>query len=118
MGYRSDIRFLIPIENYTKLKNDCLEKYKDGSHFNFLEKEETREDSYKRIFVYFGWDNLKWSDDEEAEQIEAAVLDCDNYHMVRIGENWDDLDENHNLYDTDVDCIQIVRKFEEEKLAA
>jgi len=117
MGYRNDLRFLIPIENYSTLKNSCLAKHGEDSYFHSLQIEDVRNAQCGRIFVYFGLDHVSWDtdftddEDDEKKQIEKAVLACDAYHMVRIGENWDDLDEFYNLNDTNIDCIEVIRKF-------
>ena len=118
MGYRSDIRILIPLEDYSKLKEDCLAKYGEDSLFNYLGKEEIRRCRLETEFSYFGWDYVKWYDcvegDGEIEDIESAVYACGNYHVVRMGENPDDLGEDYNLNGCDVEPIGYTRSFMED----
>jgi hypothetical protein len=113
MGYRSDIRFLVPLEDYKRLKTTFLKKYGEDSYFNFLDKSEIRKDSDGSEFMYFGWNSARCCD--EVYEIESAVSDLDQYHRVRIGEDWTDIDEGWNLGDSDVDCIGIIRNFEEDE---
>jgi len=119
MGYRSDIRFLIPLTDYEKLKSDCKAKYGEDSYFNFLDKEEIRKSGDGKEYMYFGWDCIKWyanmSDDDyrEIDDIEEAVYEFDEYQKVRIGEEYSDIEEDWNLKDSSVDCIRIIRAFDE-----
>jgi len=117
MGYRSDIRFLIPITDYEKLKGDCRLKHGNNSLFTALDKKEIRKTDDGKEFMYFGWDNIKWYTGtegyEEIDDIENAVYDCNEHHMVRIGEDNDDIEEVYNISDSDVEAIKFIRAFEE-----
>ena len=119
MGYRSSVRILIPNEEYKKLKNECLNKYGDGSYFNYLDREEVRTSSNSKEYAYFGWDWIKWytnmNDDfyEELDFIEERLSVIDDYQKVRIGESNEDIEEDWCLKDSSVDSIQIIREFDE-----
>jgi len=106
------------IEDYTKIKDSCLAKYGGDSYFHFLEVEEIRNSEDNKIFVYFGWDAIKWdtdyvSNDEDYEQkdIEDFVLECSIYQMMRLGENYDDVDNFYALGDTVIKPIEFIRQF-------
>ena len=60
MGYRSDVRFLVPLADYQKLKDDCQAKYGDDSYFSCLDREDIRKDYQGKEFMYFGWNDIKW----------------------------------------------------------
>jgi len=119
MGYTSDIRFLVPLADYTKMKGDCQAKYGDGSLFISLNKEEIRKDGDGKEFMYFGWNCIKWytnlndGDYREIDDIEEAVYGCGQYHKVRIGEDCSDIEEDFDLGNSSVDCIEITRGFDE-----
>ena len=119
MGYTSDIRFLVPLTDYAKLKGDCQIKYGDGSYFNFLDKEEIRKSAEGKEYMYFGWNSIKWYTDmrerdyQELDDVEEAVYGFDEYQKIRIGEEYSDIESDWNLGDSSVDCIQIIRKFDE-----
>jgi len=120
MGYSSDIRFLVPLPDYAKLKSDCQDKYGENSYFNYLEKEEIRKSDDGKEFMYFGWDRIKWYTDmndsgyQELDDIEDAVRKFEEYHKIRIGESYDDIEEDYSLGESSVDCIGLVRAFEED----
>ena len=119
MAYRSDIRFLVPMKDYAKLKGNCLSKYWEDSYFNCLDKEEVRKCAEGKKFMYFGWNSIKWytnmndSDYQELDDIEDALMEFEQYQKVRIGESYDDIEEVWNLENTYVDYIGIIRKFDE-----
>jgi len=121
MGYRSDIRFLVPVEDYAKLKGNCLTKYGDYSYFNCLDKEAVRKCEDGKEFMYFGWNCINWytnlseSDYQELDDIEDAVMEFEQYQVVRIGEGYEDIKDDWNLGDTCIESIGIIRAFDEQK---
>jgi hypothetical protein len=63
-------------------------------------------------YIYFGWNYITFHDDE-SEWIKEFVRNLKDYHLVSIGEEWDDIVESYHLNKTDVDCIQIIRGFDD-----
>jgi hypothetical protein len=114
MGYCSDVRILIEEKNFNKLCKKSKKEFPKHSFMDCIDIKQERigkADQDKEVkYIYFGWDCVKFYY-EEAEFIENFVKDLDEFHYVRIGENLDDIDEQHNLNKTDVECIQIMRGF-------
>jgi hypothetical protein len=110
MGYYSDVRILIKEKDFNKLCKQAKQKFPD-SLMEHIDIKTTRTGKDTK-YIYFGWDCIKFYY-EEAEYIENFVKDLNDFHFVRVGEELTDIDEHYNLQ-TDVDCIQIVRYFEEE----
>ncbi|MDR0975827.1 MAG: hypothetical protein LBM01_02600 [Christensenellaceae bacterium] len=112
MGYCSDVRILIRESDF----NELLIKQKDNSFITCLDVKETRigkdDDGNDVKYTYFGWNCVKYYS-AETEAIDDFVKELDEYHYVRIGESWDDVDEYYNLNQTDVRGIQVCRHFED-----
>jgi len=128
MGYRSEVRILLPEKDFNELVEKTQEFCKTNSGMSYdpdgynvfkhldirQERTGSDEDGNEVKYVYFGWDYIKWYDcDGLVSFIEREILELEDYHFVRIGENWDDLDEYHKLDKTDVDCIGVIRCFDE-----
>jgi hypothetical protein len=113
MGYCSDVRILIEKRNFNKLRKQAKEKFPNG-YMDCLDIKEERigKAADKEIkYTYFGWNGVKFYD-EEAEWIEQFAKNLKEFHYVRIGESWDDIDEYYNLNNA-VDCIQVIRRFDD-----
>jgi len=119
MGYRSDIRFLATLEDYTKLKSDCQVKCGEDSYFYVLDREEIRTSDNGKQFMYFGWDGIKWYTElnepeyRELDDIEEMLCESEEYQKIRIGEDYSDIEAVWNLTDSSV-CIEIIRAFDEQ----
>jgi hypothetical protein len=114
MGYCSDVRILIEEKNFNKL---CEKSKKEFPKWSFMDKLDIKHKCIGKddkgneiLYIYFGWNCVKFYYDE-AELVENFVKGLDEFHYVRIGENWDDIDEYYNLNKTDVDCISVSRGF-------
>jgi len=123
MDYRSDIRILLTNKDYFDLKDECIAKYGDNSHFNKLDREETRKDCNGKRYIYFGWDCIEWhinfnnEDRKEVDLIEERLREFEEYHKVRIGEDIiEDIEEEYHLEDSLVEPIHIIRAFVEEEI--
>jgi hypothetical protein len=116
MGYYSDVRILIEEKDFDDLYKQATTTYGEGSLLNFLDVKQRRqvtdENNNTFKYVYFGWNCIKFHF-AEADFIENFVLMLEEYHIVRIGEELDDIVEYHNLNKSNVDCIQIIRGFED-----
>jgi len=124
MGYYSEVRILMEEESYNKLCEISKAKCKTEDDYDIMasidiKQERTgKDENDKKIkYIYFGWDNLKWYEGhcEYVDLVHDFLLELDEYHFIRIGENWDDLVEDYHLNKTDVDCIGIIRGFDEIK---
>lgn len=117
MGYRSDVRIRLLLEDYEKLKKEYVEKFID-THvttwnmfsqenldiFKLQNTEDYTYDTPENIdelnpsgkCVYFGWNSLKWytqcCDYEDITFIEGFVNSCIMHSFFRLGEEMDDIE--------------------------
>ena len=123
MGYRNDIRVLLPKKNFNALdkklrKMEFFPEY-DIKSFRNEDADAVKLYSPKRKpiqFVYFGWDYIKWGNDELVEAVEDAVFESEYYHFIRIGEEYSDIEESYGLEDAFINCISVVRYFDDNYL--
>jgi hypothetical protein len=109
----NDVRILIEEENFNELCKQAKAKFTNGYMDDIdikIKQIGITPECEKIKYVYFGWNCIRF-DDEETEWIEQFVKNLNEFHFVRIGESWDDLDEHYNLNKTNVDCIQVTRCF-------
>jgi len=106
MGYRSDVRIVISKEGYEKLKEFVKEYLKDDDEIcNLLEECDIKQEGKKQY--YLGWNYVKWYEDiyKDAESImEGLNYLRENeysYRYMRIGESYDDIEEQ--FYDGEKD---------------
>lgn len=125
MGYRSDVRIVTSKEGFEKLsefvKNYLIEKNVDVKDYNLLEELEIKVEGKEQI--YFGWNWIKWYDGYEnvdaimdgLEQLEENKF---SYKYMRLGENYDDIEEQDYDGDKDKDiCLEypnIIREFDDD----
>jgi len=98
MGYRSDVRILIPEKDFNELCNRmrkkllqekinsnlldhlCIRQVRSGTEFG--------ENGKQVKYVYFGWDSIKWYNTfTDVELIEDFLLELDDYHFIRLAKN-------------------------------
>ena len=120
MGYRSDVRVLLPEAEFNAMDAKLKALGKD-EYLGYEIKKYRSEDaeSVKKFtpgkepvkYVYFGWDWIKWYEgDKTVDIVMDAVLESENCHYVRFGEDSSDFEEIYNL-DGYVDCIEYPRGF-------
>jgi len=122
MGYRSDVRIVISKEGYEKLKEFVKEYLKDDDEIcNLLEECDIKQEGKKQY--YLGWNYVKWYEDiyKDAESImEGLNYLRENeysYRYMRIGESYDDIEEQ--FYDGEKDeklCLEfpsMIREFDD-----
>ena len=100
MGYRSDVRIVTSKEGYEKL-NEFVQKFlkERNIDYNFLDECDIKKE--KNNQCYFGWNYVKWYEDDYDEVI-AIMKGLDylndndySYRYSRIGESYDDYDEQY-----------------------
>lgn len=98
MGYRSDIRIITSKDGFEKLKEFIKEYLKDNKEdYNLLEECDIKEEGKEQC--YFGWNYVKWYEHDYPEVI--AIMEGLNhlgeneysYRYMRIGESYDDIEE-------------------------
>ena len=119
MGYRSNVRILITKEDFDKLLQGCKTRNIDLLDTENLQVNTTRtgidfETKNKIEYKYFGWDDIKWyTEFEDVGYIDGFIRELDEVHFIRIGEELDDIKEFYNLERSNVECIGLIRDFEE-----
>src|SRR5574344_801960 len=100
MGYRSNVRIMISKKGYDELKkytdNYLFEKnWEYGNLLNNFDIRAVNNDS-----VYLGWNDIKWYDYEDYEDVNAIVYGLKyleendySYRFARLGEDYDDYEE-------------------------
>ena len=100
MGYRSDVRIVTSKEGFEKL-NEFVKKYLEEHYnkYNILEECDIKQEGHGQC--YFGWNYVKWYEDDYDEVI-AIMKGLDylsendySYRYSRIGESYDDYDEQY-----------------------
>ena len=98
MGYRSDIRIITSKDGFERLKEFIKEYLKDNKEdYNLLEECDIKEEGKEQC--YFGWNYVKWYEHDYPEVI--AIMEGLNhleeneysYRYMRIGESYDDIEE-------------------------
>lgn len=97
MGYRSKVRIATTKEGYERLC-DFVDAHTGEGRRRLLGRGlEPENYEEHRGCVVFGWNEISWGE-EEFDNIIAALeaFGCDGvpYRMVRVGEDWDDLEVN------------------------
>ena len=98
MGYRSDIRIITSKDGFERLKEFIKEYLKDNKEdYNLLEECDIKEEGKEQC--YFGWNYVKRYEHDYPEVI--AIMEGLNhleeneysYRYMRIGESYDDIEE-------------------------
>ena len=98
MGYRSDIRIITSKDGFETLKEFIKGYLKDNKEdYNLLEECDIKEEGKEQC--YFGWNYVKWYEHDYPEVI--AIMEGLNhlgeneysYRYMRIGESYDDIEE-------------------------
>lgn len=101
MGYRSDIRIVTSKDGFKKLKEFVIkyleEKKLDTKEYNLLDSMDVKAEGKEQ--VYFGWNWMKWyeGDYPEVDSIMEGINHLGekeySYRYMRIGESYDDIEE-------------------------
>ena len=102
VGYRSDVRIITTKKGYNELKK-YTDKYlndKKWDYGNLLDEVTINEET--RYAKYLGWNNIKWYQYSDYEDVNAIMNGLDylkennfSYRYARIGENYDDYEESY-----------------------
>lgn len=123
MGYRSDIRIITSKEGFEELKKFVAKYLKQHSETeNLLESCDIKHEGEKQC--YFGWNYLKWYEnyypdvDAIMEGLEHLDKNEYSYRYMRIGENYDDIEEQYSDGEKDKNiCLEypsMIRDFDDE----
>lgn len=108
MGYYSDVRAILKKEDFEALKKVIEESpYDNLKNMDILEIRGKNKD-----YVYFGWNGIKWYFGPEF--VQTIITSCEEHQFVRIGEDYEDIEEHYNLEEYDGDSIGVIRYFEGE----
>ncbi len=122
MGYRSDIRIITSKEGFEKLTEFVTEYLKEHNEdYNLLEECDIKKEGKEQC--YFGWDSIKWYENDYTD-VDAIMEGLNNlgekeysYRYMRIGESYDDIEEQ--FYDGEKDeklCLEfpsMIREFDD-----
>ena len=122
MGYRSDVRIITSKKGFERLKNyvsDRIAKSNNPNIYNIMDDIEFEYDNgYSK---YFGWNGVKWYYDDVdfvMEGLEQLREEDMSYRFARIGENYDDYEEesyeSDNEEEQDLDYPLLERYFDDE----
>lgn len=123
MGYRSDIRIITSKEGFEKLSEFVKNYLKENKEdYNLLEECDIKQEGKKQC--YLGWNRVKWYEDAYTD-VDAIMNGLEylseneySYRYMRIGESYDDIEEQY--YDgekdkyADLECPYIIREFDDE----
>ena len=126
MGYRSDIRIITSKDGFKKLsefvENYLKEKNLDIKEYNLLETTDIKLEGKEQC--YLGWNSCKWYEEYYPEV--DAIMDGINYlgeneysyRYMRIGESYDDIEEQDYDGEKDKDIYLeypcMIRGFDDE----
>lgn len=122
MGYRSEIRIITSKEGYEKL-NEFVEQYlKDTEEDNLLKECDIKNIGKEQC--YFGWNDIKWHEND-FKDVDAIMEGLNylgeneySYRYMRIGENYEDIEEQFYDGEKDEDIYleypSMIREFDDE----
>lgn len=122
MGYRSEIRIITSKEGYEKL-NEFVEQYlKDTEEDNLLKECDIKNIGKEQC--YFGWNDIKWHEND-FKDVDAIMEGLNHlgeneysYRYMRIGENYEDIEEQFYDGEKDEDIYleypSMIREFDDE----
>ena len=107
MGYRSDVRIVTSKKGF-KVLDDYVKKYlrehDKNRNWNLLKRPDIKKET--PYTTYIGWNCLKWYEYADYVDVDAVMTGLNylkekgySYRYSRIGENYDDYDEQY--YETD-----------------
>ena len=126
MGYRSDVRIVTSKKGYKVLDNYVKKYLRDHDKdrtWNLLKSPKIKKET--PYTTYIGWDCLKWYEYSDYVDVDAIMTGLDylkengySYRYSRIGENYDDYDEQYyesdNEEEQDLVYPSIIRAFDDD----
>src|SRR5574344_642861 len=106
MGYRSDVRLITTKKGYDKLSKFVKKEVNNVLSDNLLENCDFKSVHHNEVFM--GWNSIKWYEYCDFKEVDSLInglkyLNENNYsyHFSRMGENYDDYEENNNDVEDD-----------------
>ena len=123
MGYRSDIRIITSEKGFEELKKFVTKYLKEHNEdYNLLENCDIKQEGKKQC--YFGWNYVKWyeNDYEDVDAIMEGLQHLSDkeysYRYMRIGEEYDDVEEQYCDGEKDKNIFleypSMIREFDDE----
>ena len=125
MGYRSDIRIVTSKEGFEKLSEFVKNYLKENKEdYNLLEECDIKQEGKEQC--YLGWNCVKWYEYDYTD-VDAIMKGLEHlgeneysYRYMRIGENYDDIEEQSYDGEKDKEIYleypSMVREFDDEYL--
>lgn len=127
MGYRSDVRIRTTQKGYEIMKIEVaeyLKKHKEkieGETYDYNLFNHLSYLSHNENEVTFGWDYIKWYESCNYIDVDAIMYSLGKlqekekpYHYIRVGEEYDDIDELYYSSNEYVDSLYLVRQIQDE----
>ena len=126
MGYRSDVRIVTSKKGF-KVLDDYVKKYlrehDKNRNWNLLKRPDIKKET--PYTTYIGWNCLKWYEYADYVDVDAVMTGLNylkekgySYRYSRIGENYDDYDEQYyesdNEEEQDLIYPSIIREFDDD----
>ena len=126
MGYRSDVRIVTSKKGF-KVLDDYVKKYlrehDKNRNWNLLKRPDIKKES--PYTTYIGWNCLKWYEYSDYVDVDAIMKGLDylkendySYRYSRIGENYDDYDEEYyesnREEEQDLTFPSVIREFDDD----
>ena len=126
MGYRSDVRIVTSKKGYKDL-DEYVKKYlrdhDKNRNWNLMKRPNIKKET--PYTTYIGWNCLKWYEYADYVDVDAVMTGLNylkekgySYRYSRIGENYDDYDEQYyesdNEEEQDLVYPSIIREFDDD----
>lgn len=124
MAYRSDVRIVVSSKGYEELKKYVSDNLPpDLKQYNLLDNTDLK--LLRKDQIMFGWNAVKWYEYANFKEVDSIMDGLDSlkdknysYRYVRLGEQFDDIDEKYIDGELDKDIFleypQIERYFNDD----
>lgn len=124
MAYRSDVRIVVSSKGYEELKKYVSDNLPpDLKQYNLLDNTDIK--LLRKDQIMLGWNAVKWYEYADFKEVDSIMDGLDSlkdknysYRYVRLGEQFDDIDEKYVDGELDKDIFleypQIERYFNDD----
>ena len=124
MAYRSDVRIVVSSKGYEELKKYVSDNLPpDLKQYNLLDNTDLK--LLRKDQIMLGWNAVKWYEYADFEEVDSIMDGLDSlkdknysYRYVRLGEQFDDIDEKYVDGESDKDIFleypQVERYFNDD----
>ena len=124
MAYRSDVRIVVSSKGYEELKKYVSDNLPpDLKQYNLLDNTDLK--LLRKDQIMLGWNAVKWYEYADVEEVDSIMDGLNSlkdknysYRYVRLGEQFDDIDEKYVDGELDKDIFleypQIERYFNDD----